>query len=249
MSAHYIIDLIKDVHVNNPYNEIKRNYLQAADDGGLMTGVSSSKISSSRKRIVRLSQALNFMSSFMVVYSMIYVAMKLMDISDISSRLSTYQSSKLYREEHDRFQTLYFQVNYVSLLFSVLTFVITVYIKWTLRKTMIFNSLMYQRFIWFTFSIVLLYVGLFVFFLIRFLDLAHLYLPQLIDGLTAITKLMSNSPSRILFEMVLGFFLFFGIYGLIWLSNEIEDEIKRLEMLRGQSNLENSQFVSQMEMC
>jgi hypothetical protein len=103
---------------------------------------------------------------------------------------------------------------------------------------------MYKRFIAITFGIVLLYLCLFLFFVIRFLDLSKLYLPHLIDGISAISKLMSDSPTRILVEILLSFFLFFGIYGLIWLSNEIEDEIRRLDMLRSQKNLENSQFVS-----
>jgi hypothetical protein len=79
LSPHNIIDMIKDAHVNNPYNDIKRNYLQSSEGSGLIGGSITKRVSDSRKKIVKLSSGLDWMSSFMVIYSMIYAGMKITD--------------------------------------------------------------------------------------------------------------------------------------------------------------------------
>lgn len=248
LTPSYIIDMIKDAHVKNPYSQIKRNYLATSEGSEFLGGGLTNDVSQSRSKIVRLSGFLRHMSSFMVLYSLVYLAMKIIDLSQLSERLKQHRDSQLFVESHDKFMILYHQVNYVSLLFSLLVVMASIYIKWSLGQTQIFNSTQYKRFILSCFLIVMLYLGLFVYFILCFFNHTKLDLIGLLDGISAISKLQSDSPTRTLAETISGILMIAGLYALILLSNEIEDEIRRLDMLRAKSNAENSLYISQMEM-
>ena len=184
----------------------------------------------------------------MVVYSLVYLVLKVIDFSEQGQRLQTYRESAQFREAHEQFQSLYYELNYQSISLAVMVVAATVYIKVSLVQTKIFNSTTFKKFMWLCFIAIVLYILLLFYFVYQMFNLTGLNIISIIEGIKAISYLTSDSSSRNVCEYLFSFLLFVGLYALLVLSNLIEDEIVRLDMLRAKSNNENSKFISQMEM-
>ena len=132
---------------------------------------------------------------------------------------------------------------------AVFVVLATIYIRWSLIKFKVFSGLTYRRFIWLCFGVVLSYIFLFAYFMWKFFGHVSWDLGNLLDGISTIASLTTDSHARLIFEWIVSVGLFIGLYFLLWISNVIEDEIVRLDMLRAKSNAQNSDMVDQMEMC
>jgi hypothetical protein len=123
---------------------------------------------------------------------------------------------------------------------SIIAFLSTIYIKFTLSKNMIFNGHTFRVFVIAIFVTCLLYVGLAVYFIVVFFNHTGFNILKFLEGARAISALISDSTTRNVIETLFTFLLFIGLYGILVCSNLIEDEIKRLDMLRAKRNNQNS---------
>ena len=111
----------------------------------------------------------------MVVYSLFYLCLKINDFTDLKQRLKTTEDELMNDEGQKerqltwtQFQTLYYEVNCISMAMAVFVVCATVYIRCSLVKFKVFSGLTYRKFIWLCFGVVISYIGLFAYFMWRF---------------------------------------------------------------------------------
>ena len=121
----------------------------------------------SRTTIVIYTKWLNFTTSLMVVYSICYFIMKLFDFASLQEREDKLRKETKLPER--AYRSMYYQINYLSLIISVLSVFATIYIKLTLRKNKIFNKTVYQKFIAVCFCAIMVVLFLFSLVIVSFI--------------------------------------------------------------------------------
>lgn len=180
----------------------------------------------------------------MIVYSMICLGLKVNDFMQLQEREKKFSNSEMFKVEHDKFVKLYLEVNYATLVFSILCVLATFYVKYSVMQNKVFNSLLYRKFMIGLFVLVLAYIGLFAYFVFAFLGHSNLELQKILDGMLAIENMMVENRVRNMVEYLLSLVNILGIYSIVILSNEMVEEIDHLEKLRAKNNQENSLLVS-----
>ena len=174
----------------------------------------------------------------MVLYSLIFLILKAMDFLGLQNRLSKFEESAWFdfMQEGARYRNVYYEVNCLSLAVAVFSHLSTVYIKFTLVKNKILTKEMYQRFIMASFTIVMGFIFIFIYFVISYLKLTKLQMNLLIEVLHAITLMSSDSSARVMSEIVLSLFMIIGFYILIVLSNSIEEDISKMDEIKSKGS-------------
>ena len=248
LSVHHIIESINTAHLSNPH--VADIFHSDTSFGLLGDGIGpTDNITASRKKIVKASAILIKASTFMVFYSLFYLGLKINDFTDLKERLI--KSDDLWQEQNNnelkqsysKFSTLFYEVNCISMGMAVFVVLATIYIRYSLVKSKVFSGLTYRKFIWLCFFVVISYIILFAYFMYSFFGHVAWDIKKLLDGINSIGYLTTDSHTRLLFEWIISIGLFVGLYFLLWISNEIEAEIVRLDMLRAKSNTENSDMV------
>jgi len=113
---------------------------------------------------------LKLVSFGMIFYTSFTLALKLIDFSQINDRLAKYEDSEHFTTDHEKFHSLYFSVNYLSLALSFFEVLASIYINRNLVQT--FNSTNYTRFICACFVLILVYLMIMIYFLTAFFKLS-----------------------------------------------------------------------------
>lgn len=238
----HLVDVVNKAHETSTY--IASHNPVAKEGFGLLSEASSSSVSESRRKIVRITNLLNTTSSIMVVYSLVYLLMKAIDYSQQGTRLQTYRESSQFKIEHDKFPTLYYEVNFLSLLMAVLVVAATVYLKFAVASSKVFSPMIYKKFMLICCSVLVLYTGLLMYFVYHLFNFSEMNLLTLLGGLKAISYLASDSTFRNVTETVCSMLMFAGLVAMMLLSSLVEEEVRRLDELRNQSNLDHAYAIS-----
>lgn len=134
---------------------------------------------------------------------------------------------------------LYYEVNFLSLVTSLLAVFASVYIKFSLNKTLIFKKTQYRRFIIAGMVVLGLFFAILFHFLTSILSFVRLDISKWLEGLFLLAQMTSDNITLNVIEALCTFFLLIGIMMMVHLSNEIESIVKRLDVLR-QEDLEKS---------
>ena len=244
-AQNHLVDVVNKAHETSTY--IAAHNPVAKEGFGLLSEASSSSVSESRRKIVRTTNMLNTTTSVMVVYSLVYLLMKAIDYSQQGARLQTYRESTQFKIEHEKFPTLYYEVNFLSLLMAVLVVAATVYLKYAVASSKVFSPTLYKKFMFICCTVLLLYTGLLVYFVYHVFNFSEMNLITLLGGLKAISHLASDSTFRNVMETVCSVLMFAGLVAMMLLSSLVEDEVRRLDELRAKSNVDNAYAISQMQ--
>ena len=149
------------------------------------------KLKHCRMRIGRLSQYLRVVSISMLVWSVIFLLLKLDDFSDLATRLQKFETKTLYHDsqdpsKHKKYVSLYYEVNCLSLAGAVFSVVTSAYINLRLRENKIFAPALYKKFITACMIVVCLFLIAFAHLTITHLRMAKLDIGKHIFGFRAL---------------------------------------------------------------
>jgi hypothetical protein len=139
-------------------------------------------------------------------------------------------------QEGQKYRDIYFEVNALSLIVAVSAFVSAIYIQVTLRTNKIFNKTIYLKFMMASFVINMLFLLILVYFILSYIKLTKMDLKLWIEVFHALSLMSSDNTGRMVFEIVLTFWMILGFYALIILSNMIEEDIIKLEEIKNKGS-------------
>lgn len=142
-------------------------------------------------------------------------------------------------QEGQKYRDIYFKVNALSLIVAVSAFVSAIYIQVTLRTNKIFNKTIYLKFMMASFVINMLFLLILVYFILSYIKLTKMDLKLWIEVFHALSLMSSDNTGRMVFEIVLTFWMILGFYALIILSNMIEEDIIKLEEIKNKGSNSN----------
>ena len=112
-----------------------------------------------RLTIIKYERALSGISLLMVGYSLVFLILKIVDFSDINDRMARFQgqyinygflrSERIGRARQaqpeimarsEKYMSLYYEVNFLSLITSLLAVFASLYINRSLKKTLILKK-------------------------------------------------------------------------------------------------------------
>ena len=102
-------------------------------------------LAETKAKIIQMSAGLNYTSTFLVVYSFLYLFLRTLDIMGMEERYSDLQNSKSNIDNKDepyareKFHLLYYEVNYYTFVLAILIALAMCYLKYSLYKSKIFN--------------------------------------------------------------------------------------------------------------
>ena len=138
---------------------------------------------------------------------------------------------------------LYYQLNFLSIFMSLWSVITSIYIKISLKKSLIFNMTMYKKFIILCCTVFLIFTVIMFHFVIFFIQNAQFNLAKWVQCLTIMTKMTSDNIIINFFECLFTVILFIGTYTLIYLSDQVESEINSMEKLKNMESYKKTSDI------
>jgi hypothetical protein len=138
---------------------------------------------------------------------------------------------------------LYYQLNFLSIFMSLWSVITSIYIKISLKKSLIFNMTMYKKFIILCCTVFLIFTVIMFHFVIFFIQNAQFNLAKWVQCLSIMTKMTSDNIIINFFECLFTVILFIGTYTLIYLSDQVESEINSMEKLKNMESYKKTSDI------
>ena len=138
---------------------------------------------------------------------------------------------------------LYYQLNFLSIFMSLWSVITSIYIKISLKKSLIFNMTLYKKFIILCCTVFLIFTAIMFHFVVFFIQNAQFNLAKWVQCLTIMTKMTSDNIIINFFECLFTVILFIGMYTLIYLSDQVESEINSMEKLKNMESYKKTSDI------
>lgn len=130
------------------------------------------------------------------------------------------------------YMQVYYEINGLTLITSLLSVFASLYIRMSLRKTIIMTASIYRKFIIALFVVICLFVGIIFHFLTSVMSFARLDFTKWLEGCYLLGQMTSDNMTLNVIEALCTIFMILGLYVMIFLSTEIEFTIRRIDQLR-----------------